>query len=1651
MFAASLRWGLSNGRLKMATAGSITISLLAATGSFETDMQRAQKRLAGLGNEADKTAAQIAKAAAGVAAFAATSVTAMAAMAAQTAKSAKEVQNFSAVAGATTAEFQRIAVAAQSVGLSQEKVSDQLKDFNEKVGEFLRSGGGGMKDFFEQVAPKIGLTADAFRNLSGPQGLQLYYNALEKAGLNQQEMSFYLESMASDTTALIPILRNGGAELERLADRAQRFGVILSAEAIGAAERFIENIDALSQSATGLKNEVASALLPTLNSITDALVEMAEGVGPIGGKVETALKVAGAAASAAAVIFTSRLLASITSSGVAFAAATIEAGRYQVALARMAGVSTAAAAGIGAMSAAARAGSAVMAVLGGPVGLLATIGLTGAAFISMGRDADQASMDLDGLAQSFRTLSQEKLDLRRFDLEDEVKLLEDRARESGQILQGLENDVAALYERAAQGANITAEELENARRALLEQRDAHDTNSMALDRARTLLDQVVQHLNNLRGASLGAAGATNALNQAMFSEAGEKYLATIQGRIKALQDAGDPIKIASRYIAEHADLTETDRVAIMSAAHAEKALIAARDAATRSTKSSSSTINESKRAAESFRKEQERSLAAQYQSVSAIHEQAQGLEDQVALYGLSATAIEDLTIARLEEQAAILSMYGDKAQPAVDAINAEIEARKRLRTAIGSHEAKEAEKASRDDWASSVEQVFQQVGQSLTDQLFEGGKSGRDLVKDLFKTLTLRVLVQPVMGALQSQVTNSLGGVFGKTNPSQQQSGSFDLNSFLGTGAGNSITTMGSVLGSQAMTQFGAGLTAGAQGVLSDAGATALMNIGTEGSASFAAGSAAGSLPMGSILGYGSAIYNMTQGQYGSAAGAAIGTAIMPGIGTVVGSMLGSFLDGSFGGESRHGGSYNWTPDAGTVRGKWDDGDPGAEANKLIGGILDQAVATINSAFEGVGSQAALSYFMGWAESSEKGRGGTASGGRLAVNGNEYAFGTTRKGQGYGDTSGDLGQMIENMTVDIYQTIIQAWQLGIDEFPTMIQDMLRGIDADSLGAEQAQALAAQIQAIIQQVSAFQAAVEQLPFENLKQLSFDAAAGLIAAAGGLENLNAGMTSYYQNFYSQQEQLDFAARQMGASFEALGLTMPDVEQGADAAKAAYRALVESLDPTTEAGQQATATLYALSGGFAELVTGLDELNGALVETARTAADIARERTGLGNQILQMTGNTAALRSRELGAIDESNRWLQEHIWALEDQARAAQEASEGLQTAFSTLTEVAQREIATLRESFGATDSAMSAYRTSVQRLESEIGSLLSTIGKGVSDLRGEVAASALMQYNQARAVISTSLLTGQLPQTADLGEVLRAAQQGVAAQQYSSLFEQQKAYLTLANEMEALQDIAKPELDAAQATLEQLEKQYGLLRGISDTGEQSLTALAQQARSAIAAEEIARSQISVIESQLEAAQSQYNALMGIDGTLATGFASVVAALAAFEKAAQTVKDVAAGGGSGSSLTRGQQYIVNNPDLLDAYLTDPEYAAMGADGFASWHWEKYGKNEAGTPGRASYDVGTPYVPYDMLANVHKGEIIVNPQDSDILRRTGIRIQAQGGMSQDVVVELRQLREDNKKVTAYLYQITKETKRTALNTEDTATAVGAHGQSEGAVVVY
>jgi len=246
----------------MATAGSIVIDLLMRTGSFETDTKRAEQRLKNM----EKAVGQWSKR------IATTTVAAGAAFAAWTvhvSRTGAEIDKLSRIAGTSTDSFQRMAYGARTVGIEQEKLSDQLKDFNEKVGEYLQSGGGGMKDFFEQIAPKIGVTADAFRKLSGPDALQLYFDSLEKAGLSHKEMSFYLESMASDTTALIPLLRDGGSQLKRFGDEAERFGAVMDSEAIAAAKTFERNLERLEALASGVSVSFANKVLPVLSDFME--------------------------------------------------------------------------------------------------------------------------------------------------------------------------------------------------------------------------------------------------------------------------------------------------------------------------------------------------------------------------------------------------------------------------------------------------------------------------------------------------------------------------------------------------------------------------------------------------------------------------------------------------------------------------------------------------------------------------------------------------------------------------------------------------------------------------------------------------------------------------------------------------------------------------------------------------------------------------------------------------------------------------------------------------------------------------------------------------------------------------------------------------------------------------------------------------------------------------------------------------------------------------------------------------------------------------------------------------------------------------------------------------------------------------------------
>lgn len=194
---------------------------------------------------------------------------------------AHDINQLSQVANATPEVFQRWSAASATVGIEQEKLADILKDVNDRVGDFLQTGGGPMADFFENIAPRVGVTADQFARLSGPEALQLYLDSLQKAGVSSQEMTFYLEAMASDATRLIPLLQNGGLEMTRLGAQAQDLGAVLDSDAIAAMRRSELALVSLAQVFTGVRNRIAVALAPTLEAAATAFVAFASGTSPM--------------------------------------------------------------------------------------------------------------------------------------------------------------------------------------------------------------------------------------------------------------------------------------------------------------------------------------------------------------------------------------------------------------------------------------------------------------------------------------------------------------------------------------------------------------------------------------------------------------------------------------------------------------------------------------------------------------------------------------------------------------------------------------------------------------------------------------------------------------------------------------------------------------------------------------------------------------------------------------------------------------------------------------------------------------------------------------------------------------------------------------------------------------------------------------------------------------------------------------------------------------------------------------------------------------------------------------------------------------------------------------------------------------------------
>ena len=259
------------------------------------------------------------------------------------------------------------------------------------------------------------------------------------------------------------------------------------------------------------------------------------------------------------------------------------------------------------------------------------------------------------------------------------------------------------------------------------------------------------------------------------------------------------------------------------------------------------------------------------------------------------------------------------------------------------------------------------------------------------------------------------------------------------------------------------------------------------------------------------------------------------------------------------------------------------------------------------------------------------------------------------------------------------------------------------------------------------------------------------------------------------------------------------------------------------------------------------------------IQQERLNLESRLLQLQGNTAELRRRELEALDPTNRSLQELIWSLEDAQIASQElaAAEQMRTQermalesriLSTLglTQVLrERELKTLdasnrelaqrawelEDAFAGVDSAFATLERSVNRelqtlqaREQAIQETVQTISGMIQQLRWALdtlrgGSSALPAFAQAaRDFIRTAAGNargGAMPDPELLARNLPMALESVNAELFATSFEQERARRLLMLDLAAIAATGEDQLTEAERQLAETRRQTDRLNAILD--------------------------------------------------------------------------------------------------------------------------------------------------------------------------------------------------------------------------------------------
>lgn len=580
------------------------------------------------------------------------------------------------------------------------------------------------------------------------------------------------------------------------------------------------------------------------------------------------------------------------------------------------------------------------------------------------------------------------------------------------------------------------------------------------------------------------------------------------------------------------------------------------------------------------------------------------------------------------------------------------------------------------------------------------------------------------------------------------------------TGAAANTATGVTVQGLSSAVSGGADAVAAGLGYGAGSGASATAAGSAASSAGLSTLGAAGYGIGGAIAGYQAAgLKGAATGAGGAVAGAYAGAAIgsvVPIIGTAIGAAIGAMLGGMLG-SSVWGGDWI-TKDNGLALGVTGGDFDGAsfEYQKKKGGLFGKNKKRTNFTPLDSATESALQEVYDTTEDSVE-----TLYRKLGVQLNDGVLS--------GLTIGRTQISTKDKTQEEIQKEITAW------FSTVADSMTSAINdatGAGVGGYNFEALTAFVNNLYSVNDAFR--YLRIGMFDTSVAGGKLAESMAATAGGLSALQQSAAGYYQNFFSDTEKANDTMAEAVRQFGLVNITLPATRDG-------FRDLVESMDKTTEAGQEQIATLFSLQG------------------QADAYYDILEQRMQQATQALAEA--QAAMLNGAMATLQRAAKREQD---ALAD-AYAARTASLNAslatsQSAVSSLTSMATNLTSALRTLQGQSDAATSVlYGQATATLESAAaiaragGSLANFQGldQAVSTVAGNSAGKYGDWLSFARDQGRSTALINELSITA--GDQLTNAEKSVKSLQ-DQLDLSKKAYDFQVKAIQSQLDLAQAQLD-----------------------------------------------------------------------------------------------------------------------------------------------------------------------------------------------------------------------------------------------------------------